>query len=325
MGEQSPLKPLSSLFLLLLLTLLTTTVESRLTTDFYSKSCPRFLDIVRDTISDKQITHPTTAAAVIRLFFHDCFPNGCDASILVSSTAFNVAERDSSINLSLPGDGFDVIVRAKTALELACPQTVSCSDIISVATRDLLVTVGGPYYPVHLGRRDSRTSKASLLADLLPLPSSPMAKTIRQFESRGFTVQEMVALSGAHSIGFSHCKEFVGLVGRNSTGYNPRFAQALKKACSSYPKDPTISVFNDIMTPNKFDNMYFQNIPKGLGLLESDHGLYSDPRTRPFVDLYARDQDRFFKDFAKAMQKLSLYGVKTGRRGEIRRRCDAIN
>ncbi|CAF2035497.1 unnamed protein product [Brassica napus] len=152
-----------------------------------------------------------------------------------------------------------------------------------------------------------------------------MAKTIRQFESRGFTVQEMVALSGAHSIGFSHCKEFVGLVGRNSTGYNPRFAQALKKACSSYPKDPTISVFNDIMTPNKFDNMYFQNIPKGLGLLESDHGLYSDPRTRPFVDLYARDQDRFFKDFAKAMQKLSLYGVKTGRRGEIRRRCDAIN
>lgn len=135
----------------------------------------------------------------------------------------------------------------------------------------------------------------------------------------------MVALSGAHSIGFSHCKEFAGLVTRNHTGYNPRFADALKQACSKYPKDPTISVFNDINTPNKFDNMYYQNIPKGLGLLESDHGLYSDPRTRPFVDLYARDQDRFFKDFARAMQKLSLYGIKTGRRGEIRRRCDAIN
>lgn len=135
----------------------------------------------------------------------------------------------------------------------------------------------------------------------------------------------MVALSGAHSIGFSHCKEFMDRVGRNNTGYNPRFAVALKKACANYPKDPTISVFNDIMTPNKFDNMYYQNMPKGLGLLESDHGLYSDPRTRPFVDLYARDQDRFFKDFARAMQKLSLFGIKTGRRGEIRRRCDAIN
>ncbi|KAG2301479.1 hypothetical protein Bca52824_030130 [Brassica carinata] len=325
MAEQSPLKPLSLFFLLL--TLLASTAEPRLTTDFYSKSCPRFHDIVRDTISTKQITNPTTAAAVIRLFFHDCFPNGCDASILISSTAFNTAERDSPINLSLPGDGFDAVVRAKTALELACPNTVSCSDIISAAARDLLVTVGGPHYPVFLGRRDSRVSKASLLAagDLLPLPSSPMSKTIRQFESRGFSVREMVALSGAHSIGFSHCKEFIGRVARNSTGYNPRFAVALRRACSNYPRDPTLSVFNDISTPNKFDNMYYQNIPKGLGLLESDHGLYSDPRTRPFVDLYARDQDRFFKDFAKAMQKLSLYGVQTGRRGEIRRRCDAIN
>ncbi|KAG2307704.1 hypothetical protein Bca52824_027452 [Brassica carinata] len=99
----------------------------------------------------------------------------------------------------------------------------------------------------------------------------------------------MVALSGAHTIGFSHCKEFTDRVARvNDTGYNPRFADALTKACSNYRNDPTISVFNDVMTPNKFDNMYFQNIPKGLGLLESDHGLYSDPRTRPLLS-YTRE------------------------------------
>ncbi|XVF60385.1 hypothetical protein PTKIN_Ptkin08bG0041300 [Pterospermum kingtungense] len=73
------------------------------------------------------------------------------------------------------------------------------------------------------------------------------------------------------------------------------------------------------MTPNKFDNLYFQNLPKGLGLLQSDHGLYNDPRTRPFVELYAKDQNKFFQDFARAMQKLSLHGIKTGRKGEIRR------
>ncbi|CAH8300443.1 unnamed protein product [Eruca vesicaria subsp. sativa] len=315
---------MAKLIILLFFSLLASATESRLSTDFYSKSCPRFLDIVRDTITTKQITTPTTAAAALRLFFHDCFPNGCDASVLVSSTAFATAERDSSINLSLPGDGFDVVTRAKTALELACPNTVSCSDILAVAARDLLVTVGGPYYEVSLGRRDSRVSKSSLLrADSLPLPSSPISKLVEQFTSRGFSVQEMVALSGAHTIGFSHCKEFTDRV--NGTGYNPRFADALRKACSNYKNDPTMSVFNDVMTPNKFDNMYFQNIPKGLGLLESDHGLYSDPRTRPFVELYARDQGRFFKDFARAMQKLSVYGVLTGRRGEIRRRCDAIN
>ncbi|XP_019087127.1 PREDICTED: peroxidase 63-like isoform X2 [Camelina sativa] len=322
--KQSQLQYLTIIILLCL----SSADESHLTVDFYSKSCPKFLDIVRETITNKQISTPTTAAAALRLFFHDCFPNGCDASVLVSSTAFNTAERDSSINLSLPGDGFDVVIRAKTALELACPNTVSCSDIIAVAVRDLLVTVGGPYYEISLGRRDSRTSKSSLVSDLLPLPSMQISKLIDQFSSKGFSVQEMVALSGAHTIGFSHCKEFTNRVNPNNstgTGYNPRFADALRKACSNYKNDPTLSVFNDVMTPNKFDNMYFQNIPKGLGLLESDHGLFSDPRTRPFVELYARDQDRFFIDFAGAMQKLSLYGVLTGRQGEIRRRCDAIN
>lgn len=79
------------------------------------------------------------------------------------------------------------------------------------------------------------------------------------------------------------------------------------------------------MTPNKFDNVYFQNLPKGLGVLKSDHGLYNDPVTRPYVETFAKDEKRFFQVFARAMQKLSLLGVKTGRKGEIRRRCDQIN
>lgn len=91
---------------------------------------------MQDTITNKQITSPTTAAATLRLFFHDCLLNGCDSSILITSTPFNKAERDADINLSLPGDAFDVITRAKTALELQCPNTVSCSDILAVATRD---------------------------------------------------------------------------------------------------------------------------------------------------------------------------------------------
>ncbi|CAL9237999.1 unnamed protein product [Arabidopsis halleri] len=178
MAEQSQLNNLTITIIILCFTFqsLSSAAESHLTVDFYSKSCLKFLDIIRETITNKHVSTPTTAAATLRLFFHDCFPNGCDASALVSSTTFNTAERDSSINLSLPGDGFDVVIRAKTALELACPNTVSCSDIIAVAVRDLLVTV----------------------------------------------------------------------------------AVALKKACSNYKNDPTISVFNDVMTPNKFDNMYLQ-------------------------------------------------------------------
>nr|KYP39804.1 Peroxidase 31 [Cajanus cajan] len=211
-----------------------------------------------------------------------------------------------------------------TALELACPNTVSCADILSAATRDLLTMLGGPFYPVFLGRRDGRSSLASSVPLHLPTPSMPISEILQIFTSRGFSVEEFVALSGAHTVGFSHCSEFISNVS-SSSSYNPRFAQALHNACARYPSDPTLSVFNDVITPNKFDNVYFQNLPKGLGVLKSDHGLYSHPLTRPFVQAFAKDQDAFFKVFATSMQKLSLLGVQTGRKGQIRRRCDQIN
>ncbi|KAI3452386.1 hypothetical protein Pfo_009051 [Paulownia fortunei] len=291
--------------------------QQLLTTTYYSKSCPRFEQIVQDTTTNKQIASPTTAAAALRLFFHDCFVGGCDASVLVSSTRFNKAERDADINLSLPGDGFDVIVRAKTALELTCPGVVSCADILAVATRNLVVMMGGPYYTVKLGN--------------LPRPTMPMNQIIQIFQSKGFSVQEMVALAGAHTIGFSHCKEFSSILynysrtSESDPAYYSEFAKSLRNACSDYKKNPTLSVFNDVMTPNKFDNMYYSNVRKGLGLLSSDHALSSDLRTKGYVDLYSKNQNAFFQAFARAMEKLSVYGVKTGRKGEIRRRCDAFN
>ncbi|MCE0481666.1 hypothetical protein HAX54_039596 [Datura stramonium] len=111
----------------------------------------------------------------------------------------------------------------------------------------------------------------------------------------------MVALSGLTLLGSRIVREFSSnLYNYNKTSQSdlpttPRFAKALRDACGNYQKDPTISVFNDVMSPNKFDNMYYQNLPKGLGLLSSD----------------------------RAMQKLSEHGVKIGRRGEIRHRSES--
>lgn len=59
---------------------------------------------------------------------------GCDASVLLDSTANNKAEKDSIPNLSLAG--FDVIQDIKAELEAKCPGIVSCADILTLATRD---------------------------------------------------------------------------------------------------------------------------------------------------------------------------------------------
>jgi peroxidase len=64
---------------------------------------------------------------------------GCDASNLIKSTPTNTAELDALPNLTL--HGMDLIDTAKAAVEEACPGIVCCADIISLATRDAVVTV----------------------------------------------------------------------------------------------------------------------------------------------------------------------------------------
>lgn len=134
--------------------------QMSLTKDYYNKTCPRFEDIMRQIVTSKQAETPTTAAAVVRVFFHDCMVDGCDGSTLVASNHFHgIAERDADINLSLPGDAFDLVTRVKTALELECPGVVSCSDILATAARNLIKMTGGPKIDVLFGRKDGLVSQ----------------------------------------------------------------------------------------------------------------------------------------------------------------------
>ena len=286
---------------------------------------------MQEIIADKQLGAPTTAAAILRVFFHDCFVSGCDASVLVTSNAFHESELDVDINLSLAGDAFDLIAHVKTALELQCPGVVSCSDILALSARDLVIMVGGPFYEVLLGRKDSKVSDPSIVESNLPKTTMSMSTIISLFSKKGFSAEEMVALVGAHTIGFSHCKEFANRIFNFSKtseydpAYNLVYAEGLRKLYANYTKAPEISAFNDVFTSGKFDNMYYKNLQRGLGLLLSDQAMLMDNRTRPFVDLFAANQTAFFDSFARSMEKLSVYKLKTNKDGEVRRKCDQFN
>lgn len=319
-----------SLFTLLLLSF-TLSSHARLTVDYYAKTCPNFEQIIREVVVAKQSASPTTAAATLRVFFHDCMVNGCDASVLIASTQFNKAERDSEENINLPGDAFDVITRAKTNLELTCPGVVSCADILSQVTRDLIKMVGGPFYEVRLGRKDSFVSNISHVHGNLPTGAMTMDQVIELFKRKGFSVQEMVALVGSHTIGFSHCKEFASRIYNFSATsefdptLNVEYASGLKKFCANYQTNPALAAFNDVVTPGTFDNQYYQNMKRGLGLLPIDRMMHQDPRTSPFAEKYALNQTEFFIAFSRAIEKLSRLEVKIGNAGEVRHRCEAFN
>jgi peroxidase len=66
---------------------------------------------------------------------------GCDGSVLITSTPGNTAERDADDNKSLAPEGFDTVNAAKAAVEDACPDVVSCADILTIAARDAIALV----------------------------------------------------------------------------------------------------------------------------------------------------------------------------------------
>jgi peroxidase len=69
---------------------------------------------------------------------------GCDASILLDSTATKLAKTEAIANRFL--GGLDIIDDAKAALEAECPGVVSCADILALATRDAVGMVRDSIY-----------------------------------------------------------------------------------------------------------------------------------------------------------------------------------
>ncbi|XP_019094499.1 PREDICTED: peroxidase 73-like isoform X2 [Camelina sativa] len=308
------------------------TTTAQLKTNFYGKVCPNVEQIVRTVVQQKVKQTFVTIPATLRLFFHDCFVNGCDASVMIQSTPKNKAEKDHPDNVSLAGDGFDVVIKAKIALDTipSCRNKISCADILALATRDVVVAAGGPSYPVELGRFDGLVSTAASVTGNLPGPNDKVTELNKLFAKNKLSQEDMIALSAAHTLGFAHCgKVFNRIYNFNRThSVDPTINKAyVKELQASCPKnvDPRIAINMDPVTPRKFDNVYFTNLKQGKGLFTSDQVLFTDGRSRPTVNAWAKNSVAFNKAFVTAMTKLGRVGVKTRRNGNIRRDCGVFN
>ncbi|KAL3643490.1 Peroxidase 19 [Castilleja foliolosa] len=302
----------------------------QLSVDFYSKTCPQLDQLVASITSQQFKEAPVSAPATIRLFFHDCFVEGCDGSVLISSRAGNkeLAEKDAEDNKELAVEAFESVNKAKALVESKCPGLVSCADILAIAARDFVHLAGGPYYQVKKGRWDGKISMASRVQSNLPRSNATVDELIKLFNSKGLTLEDLVILSGAHTIGFAHCKQFVSrLYDHKGTrqpdpSIDPRLLKALRMSCPRFGGNSDIVAPFDVTTPFLFDNAYYGNLEAKMGLLASDQALFLDPRTRVLVQTLAKDKQRFLQAFAVAMDKMGSIGVKRGRRhGEKRKDC----
>nr|AAC31550.1 peroxidase PXC2 precursor [Avena sativa] len=301
----------------MLVALAATAASAQLSSTFYDTSCPKALATIKSGVAAAVSSDRRMGASLLRLHFHDCF--GCDASVLLSGNEQNAAPNAGSLR------GFSVIDNIKTQVEAVCKQTVSCDDILAVAARDSVVALGGPSWTVPLGRRDS-TSATGNTGDL-PAPTSSLAQLQAAFSKKNLDTTDMVALSGAHTIGQAQCKNFRSRIYGGDTNINAAFATSLQANCpqaTGGSGDSSLAPL-DTKTPNAFDNSYYNNLLSQKGLLHSDQVLFNNGTTDNTVRNFASSASAFTGAFTTAMIKMGNISPLTGTQGQIRLSCSKVN
>lgn len=311
-------------FAIFVLFLIMGSSSAQLSTDYYSKSCPNVFDTVKSQVHSAIVRETRMGASLLRLFFHDCFVNGCDGSVLLDDTSSFTGEKRAAPNFN-SARGFEVVDNIKSAVEKVCPGVVSCADVLAIAARDSVQILGGPSWRVKLGRRDARTASQAAANNSIPPPTTNLNGLISRFNSLGLSTKDLVALSGGHTIGQARCTNFRARI-YNETNLDSSLARMRRSNCprATGSGDNNLAPL-DLQTPTAFDNNYFKNLVNRRGLLHSDQQLFNGGSTDSIVSSYSRNPGSFISDFVAAMIKMGDISPLTGSQGEIRKNCRRVN
>ncbi|KAL2469992.1 Peroxidase 24 [Abeliophyllum distichum] len=231
---------------------------------------------------------------------------------------------DARPNLTL--GGFEAIDDIKSQIEKVYPGIVSCADILALFARDAFKR---PMWDVPTGRRDGRVSLISDISENLPSPFSDFSTLPTLFEMKGLNINDLVALSGAHTIGVAHCGAFsrrlFNFTGKGNTdpSLDPTYAETLKSQCPN-PANPATTVEMDPQSSLSFDTRYFATVNQNKGLFQSDAALLMNPTSARIVKQLEVPR-AFFNQFGKSMVNMGDIEVLVGNAGEIRKNCRVVN
>ncbi|CAM0874447.1 unnamed protein product [Alopecurus aequalis] len=178
---------------------------------------------------------------------------------------------------------------------------ITYADLFQLASATAIEEAGGPKIPMKYGRVDITAPEQCPPEGRLPDagPRLPAEHLREVFYRMGLDDKEIVALSGAHTLGRSR---------PDRSGWG--------KPETKYTKDGPGEPGGQSWTAEwlKFDNSYFKDIKEqkdqDLLVLPTDAAIFEDPSFKVYAEKYAEDQEAFFKDYAEAHAKLSNLGAK---------------
>jgi cytochrome c peroxidase len=171
---------------------------------------------------------------------------------------------------------------------------VSYADLWVFAGIVGLEEMGGPHVQMRWGRKDL-DEKSDKIPPNGRLPDASQGpKHIRDiFYRMGFNDQEIVALvGGGHAVGRCHT---------DRSGYDGPWNFSPTTFSNEYFR----VLFEDKWKEKRWRGpKQFEDSTKKLMMLPTDMAMIEDPDFRKWSEIYYKDSDRLFKDFAKAFKKL---------------------
>jgi cytochrome c peroxidase len=174
---------------------------------------------------------------------------------------------------------------------------ISYGDLWTLGGVAAIQETGGPTIPWRPGRVDG--FEVNQTPDGRLPDASQGSKHLRDiFYRMGFNDREIVALAGAHALGRCHTDRsgYDGPWTFSPVTFSNQFYDLLLNDGWQWKKWKGPAQYEDKKT-------------KSLMMLPTDMSLVTDPKFKPVVQEYAKDEEAFFKDFAKAFATLLELGV----------------
>jgi L-ascorbate peroxidase len=208
--------------------------------------------------------------------------------------------------------------------------TVSYADLFQMASARAIETAGGPNIGMRYGRLDVPSEddcpKEGNLPDAGPRENgkyggpggtastedpTPQGHLRKIFYRMGMNDEEIVALSGIHTLGRAY-KDRSGM-GKEKTKYTDGSIDQYFADGSKAPYKPGGQSWTEQFLV--FDNSYFKimsdpTADEDLLKMKTDLAVFDDENFRPFAEKFREDQNAFFESYAKAHKKLSELGSK---------------
>ncbi|WVO18566.1 cytochrome c peroxidase, mitochondrial [Cryptococcus depauperatus] len=250
-------------------------------------------DRIADTLEKEGYDDGSLAPVLLRLAWHSSgtfnVEDGTGGSNFATMRFKPEAEHDANNGLNVARGHMEKIKKEFS--------WISYGDLWTLGGVAAIQESGGPKIPWRPGRIDG-FEKDSTPDGRLPDASQAQDHLRFIFHRMGFNDQEIVALSGAHAMGRCHTDRsgFDGPWTFSPVTFSNQYFSLLKDEPWQWKKWNGPAQYEDKKT-------------KSLMMLPTDMALVKDKSFKKYVDIYAKDEEKFFSDFSKAFSKLIELGV----------------